>query len=52
MLTKNINFTNFKLKNKKNKIKNDLKIILKEKNEVLKSLGSSYRNSYKQFMIF
>ena len=49
MFTKSISFKNFKLKiNHKNnkKIKNDLKILLNENNEVLKSLGSSYKNSY------
>ena len=46
MLTKNINFKNFKLKKKNNKIEKDLEIILKENNEILKSLGTGYKNSY------
>jgi glucose-6-phosphate isomerase len=47
MLTKNINFKNFKSKkNSNNKIKKDLDIILKENNEILKSLRPSYKNSY------
>ena len=46
MLTKNINFKNFKLKKKNNKIKKGLNIILKENNETLKSLSLSYKNSY------
>jgi len=46
MLTKNINFKNFKLKKYNNKIKKDLEIILKENNEVLKSLSPNYKNSY------
>ena len=46
MLTKNINFKNFKLKKFNNKIKKDLVIILEENNEVLKSLSPSYKNSY------
>ena len=46
MLTKNINFKNFKSKKKNNKIKKDLEIILKEKNEILKSLSTGYKNSY------
>ena len=46
MLTKNINFKNFKSKKINNKIKKDLNIILKENNEVLKSLSPSYKNSY------
>ena len=46
MLTRNINFKNFKLKKKNNKIEKDLEIILKENNEILKSLGTGYKNSY------
>ena len=46
MITKDINFQNFKLKKKNIKIKKDLKILLKEKNHVLKSLMPSYKNSY------
>ena len=46
MLTKNINFKNFKVKKSSNKIKKDLNIILKENNDVLKSLSPSYKNSY------
>ena len=48
MLTKNINFNNFKLKKNNNKIKKDLKILLKENNTILQSLGKSYKNSYKR----
>ena len=46
MLTKNINFKNFRVKTNNNKIKKDLNIILKENNEILKSLRPSYKNSY------
>jgi glucose-6-phosphate isomerase len=46
MLTKNISFKNFKLKKNSNKIKKYLKIILKENNEILKSLRPDYKNSY------
>jgi len=46
MLTKNINFKNFKLKKINNKIKKDFKIILRENNEILKSLNIGYKNSY------
>ena len=46
MLTKNINFKNFKLKKYNNKIKKDLEIILKENNEVIRSLSPNYKNSY------
>ena len=48
MLTKNINFKNFRAKKNNNKIKKDLNIILKENNETLKSLSPSYKNSYNQ----
>ena len=46
MLTKNIDFKNFKSKKNNNKIKKDLHFLLKENNAVLKSLNSSYKNSY------
>ena len=46
MLTKNINFKNFRIKKQNNKIKKDLNIILKENNEILKSLSPGYKNSY------
>ena len=46
MLTKNINFKNFKSKKNNYKIKKDLKFILNENNEILKSLGTAYKNNY------
>ena len=46
MLTKNINFKNFKLKKDNKQIKKDLEKVLKENNEVLKSLNTNYKNSY------
>ena len=46
MLTKNINFKNFKIKNFNKKIKKDFDNLLNEKNEILKSLSISYKNSY------
>tara|TARA_B100000787_G_scaffold167704_1_gene154980 strand:- start:5589 stop:6746 length:1158 start_codon:yes stop_codon:yes gene_type:complete len=46
MLTKNIDFKNFKLKKDSKKIKKDLDTLLNEKNTVLKSLSSFYKNSY------
>ncbi len=51
MLTKNINFKNFQLKKNNKKIKNDLKLFLKENNTVLKSLGLNYKNSYSKKII-
>ena len=46
MLSKNINFKNFYLKKISKNIKDDLKKLLKEKNTILKSLSTSYKNSY------
>ena len=51
MLTKNINFKNFKLKKIDNKIKKDLNLILKKKNSILKSLSPGYKNSYSKKII-
>ena len=51
MLTQNINFKNFKLKKFSKKVKEDLNVLLKEKNEILKSLSSSYKNSYNKKII-
>ena len=46
MLTRNINFKNFRLKKLNKKIKKDLNILLNQNNEVLKSLSPKYKNSY------
>jgi glucose-6-phosphate isomerase len=46
MITKYIDFKNFTLKKNNKKIKKDLNILLKENNTVLKSLSSTYKNSY------
>jgi glucose-6-phosphate isomerase len=46
MLTKNIIFKNFNLKKNNTKIKKDLKLVLKENNIILKSLGTGYKNNY------
>ena len=46
MLTKNINFKNFKFIKNNKKIKKDLNIILQEKNSTIESLRASYKNSY------
>ena len=51
MLTQNISFKNFKLKKFSKKIKEDLNLLLKEKNEILKSLSLNYKNSYKKKII-
>ena len=46
MITKNIEFKNFKKKTSTKKILIDLKKLLKENNEIIKSLGLKYKNSY------
>ena len=46
MLTKNINFKNFNLKKINKVTKEDLKRLLKEKNSILESLSTNYKNSY------
>jgi len=46
MLTKNINFKNFKLKKNNSKVRKDLGILLAENNTVLRSLSPIYKNSY------
>ena len=47
MLTKNILFKNFTKKKTNKKIKKSFISILKEKNEIIKSLGTAYKSSYK-----
>ena len=51
MLTKNINFKNFKLKKNNKKIEKDFRNLLGESNEILKSLSSHYKNSYHKDLI-
>jgi len=51
VITKNINFKNFQIKKNLLKVKKDLKLLLKENNTVLKSLSTSYKNTYKVKMI-
>ena len=49
MLTPRIDFKNFKTKIKlKKNLKVKLKLLLKENNEILKSLGKNYKNFYKK----
>ena len=48
MLTRGINYINFKKKKSNLKIKKKLSIILKEKNEVIKSLGKFYKYSFQK----
>jgi len=46
ILTKNIKFKDFKIKSSSKKIKNYLAKLLESKNEILKSLNKSYKDSY------
>ena len=52
MLTSGINFINFKSKVKTRRLKNLLKSIIKDKNQVIESLGKNYKNSYTKKQIF
>ena len=51
MISPNISFKNFKLKNKNQKLKQKLISILSEENEVINSLKKSYKNSYTKKLI-
>ena len=51
MLTKGINFQNFKIKKNIQKIKQDLKNLINENNTVINSLSSSYKYSYNKKFI-
>ena len=51
MFTKNINFKNFRIKKFNKKILKYLHLILKEKNQVTKSLSTSYKYSYNKKII-
>jgi glucose-6-phosphate isomerase len=46
MFTTNIKFKNFLIKKKKLNIKNKLKLVLNEKNQVIKSLSKNYKDSF------
>tara|TARA_Y100001970_G_scaffold255951_1_gene333183 strand:+ start:574 stop:1725 length:1152 start_codon:yes stop_codon:yes gene_type:complete len=48
MLTRNINFINFKIKKKNKLIRKKLKLILNNNNQVIQSLKKNYKNSYKK----
>ena len=51
MISQNISFKNFKLKNKNQKLKKKLISILSEENEVINSLKKSYKNNYTKKLI-
>ena len=52
MLTKNINFKNFKKKKINQKVLKILSTLLKNQNEVINSFGKSYKNSFTKLQIF
>ena len=51
MLTKSINFKNFKVNKVNKKIDKDFKIHIKEKSALLQSLGTTYKNIYTKKVI-
>jgi len=51
MLSKNIDFKNFKTKKNTQKIKKKLKKLLQENNEVIRSLRKTYKNSYNRKLV-
>ena len=51
MLSRNIDFKNFKIKKNTQKVKKKLKKILQENNEVIKSLRKTYKNSYNRKLV-
>mgnify|MGYP001196779627 FL=1 len=48
MITEGIRFLNFKKKINIKKTKQNLNLILSEKNQVIKSLSKDYKNSFKK----
>ena len=48
MLTNNINFKQFKVKIKRSVIREDLRLLFKEKNQILNSLTKNYKDNFKK----
>ena len=48
MLTRTINFINFKIKNSNSKVKKKFNVLLKENNLIIKSLGKLYKYSFEK----
>ena len=46
MFSKSINLKSFKINKNKKKIQNKLKILLSEKNQLIKSLSKNYKDNY------
>ena len=51
MLTPGISFINFKKKNKSENLKKKLQLIIRDKNEILNSLSTNYKDSFKKNLI-
>ena len=51
MLTRNIDFKNFKINKNTQKVKIKLKKLLQENNEIIKSLRNTYKNSYNRKLV-
>ena len=51
MLTSGIRFKSFKIKAKSHEVKKKLRFLIKEKNEILNSLGRGYKNSFSKSFI-
>ena len=51
MLTSGIRFKSFKIKAKSHEVKKKLRFLIKEKNEILNSLGRGYKNSFSRSFI-
>ena len=52
MFTTNIRFKNFKIRKNTNNIKKNLELLLSENNEIINSLSTSYKNSFKKKNLF
>ena len=52
MVTKNINFKSFGFKNSNKKVLVNLKNLLREKNEIINSLKSNYKDSYSRKILY
>ena len=48
MLTRTINFINFKIKKNNSKVKKKFNVLLKENNSIIKSLGKLYKYSFEK----
>ncbi len=51
MLTKSISFINFKKKSVNTKVKKNLQVLIKEKNEVLNSLSDNYHDNFSKKLL-